>query len=396
MSEPKTLYKILLSSPDDVQYERNIMDQIVDELNKTLGSSHNVMIELVKFETDTYPSIGNDPQDVINKQIGEDYDIFVGIFWKKFGTPTPRAGSGTEEEFNNAYNKYKNEPTKVKIMIYFNHMPIPFDEISPEDITLIKDFKNKLRDKGVLYYYYNNHENFESSIRIHLYKAIFDLIKTTTSKRVDRKVEETVPSKQDEELGIYDYSEIAEIKNKQLIKIIERIKEIISLITSKIGQKSTEIKELKKKYGQIDNKEAEEILGNLASELGIYAQELYDNKIQFRDAISSYVEAHTKLITLMIKNQTVTVNDLNVYMKELHGLRTSLSQSKSMFSIYRDLFKNIPSLTKDIIKFRIKFQEALSMLIEEHDYAISLISELEQFIKEFKDEFLRRAASMSF
>lgn len=51
------------------------------------------------FETDIMPGFGSDPQAVINEQINDDFDIFVGLLKGKFGTPTPRAGSGTEEEF---------------------------------------------------------------------------------------------------------------------------------------------------------------------------------------------------------------------------------------------------------------------------------------------------------
>ena len=42
--------------------------------------------------------IRSDPQDVVNRQIGE-YDLFVGILWNRMGTPTAVATSGTEEEF---------------------------------------------------------------------------------------------------------------------------------------------------------------------------------------------------------------------------------------------------------------------------------------------------------
>ena|SRR3989337_1199459 len=34
------------------------------------------------METHTYPGIGEDAQDVINKQIDDDYDIFIGLMWK--------------------------------------------------------------------------------------------------------------------------------------------------------------------------------------------------------------------------------------------------------------------------------------------------------------------------
>ncbi|MYD31374.1 MAG: DUF4062 domain-containing protein, partial [Nitrospira sp. SB0661_bin_20] len=64
-------------------------------------------MDVVRWETRTTPGFGKDPQDVINKQISDAYDIFIGIMWTRFGTPTPRAGSGTEEEFLRAYDRYK-------------------------------------------------------------------------------------------------------------------------------------------------------------------------------------------------------------------------------------------------------------------------------------------------
>ncbi|PYL26201.1 MAG: hypothetical protein DMF37_02915 [Verrucomicrobia bacterium] len=45
--------------------------------------------------------MGADAQDVINHQLAE-YDIFLGIMSCRFGSPTKRAHSGTEEEFNRA------------------------------------------------------------------------------------------------------------------------------------------------------------------------------------------------------------------------------------------------------------------------------------------------------
>ena len=61
------------------------------------------------------------PQGIINKQIGE-YDIFIGMMWKRFGTPTGKAGSGTEEEFRLAYEYW--ETTKsVMILFYFCQAP---------------------------------------------------------------------------------------------------------------------------------------------------------------------------------------------------------------------------------------------------------------------------------
>jgi hypothetical protein len=34
-----------------------------------------------------WPGFGEDARSVINDRIGE-YDIFIGVFWNRFGTPT--------------------------------------------------------------------------------------------------------------------------------------------------------------------------------------------------------------------------------------------------------------------------------------------------------------------
>ena len=98
--------RIFVASPSDVQSEREQLAKVINELNLTITAiapEKRVLLELVRWETHVSPSLGRDPQDVVNRQIGE-YDLFVGILWKRMGTPTAVATSGTEEEFNRAYN----------------------------------------------------------------------------------------------------------------------------------------------------------------------------------------------------------------------------------------------------------------------------------------------------
>src|SRR5215207_5556058 len=93
-----TNLKVFVASPSDVIDERIILEQVTNELNKLIGAGLGVRLELVKWETDSYPGLGDDAQAVINEQIGDDYDIFIGILWTRFGTPTTRDKSGTAEE----------------------------------------------------------------------------------------------------------------------------------------------------------------------------------------------------------------------------------------------------------------------------------------------------------
>ena len=167
------IYKCFIASPSDTAKEREICDQVFDEINKELGQVYNFRIESLKWENDVRPSFGTDSQNVINNQIGNDYDLFLGIMYKKFGTPTSKADSGTEEEFNNAWDRYTKKDN-IEIMLYFNNEPINPSEIVPTELEKVNNFKSKVSKLGGLYCQYNGCEEFEKKLRQHTNKFFID------------------------------------------------------------------------------------------------------------------------------------------------------------------------------------------------------------------------------
>jgi hypothetical protein len=172
MSRLVNILRVFVASPSDVEKERERLKSIIDEVNKEIGSNSGTQLELVKYETDVSPGIGKSPQDVINKKIDDDYDIFIGIMWKKFGTATDKASSGTVEEFDRAYTRHTTLPGTVNIMFYFNDAKISRNEIEPEQIKQIDEFRNNLGGKGVLWDKYKNIRDFEKKVRRHLHDAV--------------------------------------------------------------------------------------------------------------------------------------------------------------------------------------------------------------------------------
>ncbi|MDR3002519.1 MAG: DUF4062 domain-containing protein [Fibromonadaceae bacterium] len=168
------LFKIFLASPCDTENERLAAEEVVDEINKSIGSRDNFRLELLKWENDTYPAMGEDGQDVINKQIGSDYQIFVGIMWKKFGSPTKRASSGTEEEFQLAYERYTSK-RNIQIMFYFNSAPIP-QAADLMQAQKVKDFKKKIEELGAYHKQFSLTKDFEKTLRMDLIRYIKDIL----------------------------------------------------------------------------------------------------------------------------------------------------------------------------------------------------------------------------
>jgi hypothetical protein len=106
--EPVNLFRIVVASPSDVQAERNALPVVLEELNRGIAATQKLRLELGRWETDAYPGFHLEgPQGLIDPILRiEDCDVLLGIFWKRFGTPTTDAGSGTEHEFLRAYTAW--------------------------------------------------------------------------------------------------------------------------------------------------------------------------------------------------------------------------------------------------------------------------------------------------
>ncbi|MCX6195229.1 MAG: hypothetical protein NTY55_01085 [Flavobacteriia bacterium] len=168
------IYKAFIASPSDTNIERNLCDKIFDEINSGLGDIYKFRIESLRWEKDVRPSIKDkDGQSMIFEQIGESFKIFIGIMNRKFGTKTPRAGSGTEEEFNEAFRRYK-EKKDLEIIFYFNEEPPKsMNEINASELLKIEEFRKLLQPKGI-YGFYNGTADFEERLRKHLTKFFIE------------------------------------------------------------------------------------------------------------------------------------------------------------------------------------------------------------------------------
>ena len=81
------LLTIFVSCPQDLAPERSVLESVIDELNQKLRDSHSVEFRTMGWGS-LVPGVGPDAQAVINNQVGEDYDIYIGILGHRFGTQT--------------------------------------------------------------------------------------------------------------------------------------------------------------------------------------------------------------------------------------------------------------------------------------------------------------------
>lgn len=166
-----TTIRVFIASPGDVAEERDIATLVVGELNRIFGNPFRVDLDAVRWETHAWPDIGEDAQDVINEQIRE-FDILVGIMWRRFGSPTKRAKSGTGEEFARAYNLFKKHG-RPKVMFYFRTTPFYTTNLQElAQFRKVVEFRKALEKLGVLYWTYDAPLQFERNVREHLIRQV--------------------------------------------------------------------------------------------------------------------------------------------------------------------------------------------------------------------------------
>lgn len=185
------VYKCFIGSPGDTLTERQHCKEVFNEINKTIGEKFSFRIEPLMWEDDSRPSFGDDVQDVINRQLLlKEYHIFIGIMWSRFGTPSTRAESGTLEEFEDAYRKFK-EKKDLEICIYFNKKDIPQEDLDIEQFAKVREFKKKVTELGGLFHEYDGPDEFKKNLHSHLMKFFLEKYQNEqgekeTSKIVDR------------------------------------------------------------------------------------------------------------------------------------------------------------------------------------------------------------------
>lgn len=173
--ETRTFLRVLIASPSDTSEERDIVDDVIQDLNRQHGQEEGFLLEALRWEEDSYSALGADAQDVINRQL-DNYQVFVGIMNTRFGSPTQRADSGTEEEFDLALEKYWAHPNTIKILFYFRNAKISFYDIDPDQALRVHDFRARMWKLGLAKDYTTTLE-FQKRIRQELLSNVRDLLR---------------------------------------------------------------------------------------------------------------------------------------------------------------------------------------------------------------------------
>ena len=157
------IVKILIASPGDVIQERTMAEKVILDWNARHQTSR-IRLEAVLWERYAAPENrgdGKGPQEPINRQLVDECDFAIGIFWTRIGTPTKIAPGGAVEEVQRILARQK------PVMLYFSNVAYRRNEIELDQIEKLDAFRTAMQTDGLVCEYDERHE-FESKLSHHL------------------------------------------------------------------------------------------------------------------------------------------------------------------------------------------------------------------------------------
>ena len=184
----RKVYRIFLSSPSDVNPERDAVERVVKRINAELG--HDARFDLIRWEHEFYTASSS-----FQKQIARpsECDIVVCIFWKRLGTDLPdeyrrsdgSLPTGSEYEFEDAVRQAAESPQKIPdVLVYRKEAEVLFSEATLELEKAQRDrflgfwqrwFRNEKGQFVAGFHSFDTTSAFEAMFEAHLRKWLKDL-----------------------------------------------------------------------------------------------------------------------------------------------------------------------------------------------------------------------------
>lgn len=165
MAKTKTEYDLLISCPGDVAPVVKLINSVVKKFNDSYSDILSIRLNAKHWSNSSYNQSGGKAQALLNKQFIHDCDAAIAIFWTRFGAPTDRYGSSTEEEIEDMLAAGK------QVFLYFCAKPVDpellLSEKTREQYQKVKDYQKKYADKGI-YSSYSSDKEFKEKLFAHL------------------------------------------------------------------------------------------------------------------------------------------------------------------------------------------------------------------------------------
>jgi|GEM_PF-2527543 len=349
-----TVLSIFVSSPGDVSVDREKILSAISAWNQRNGERQSLFFNALTWEKMVAPDRSGSGQEVIDQQIGNAYDIYLGIMWSRFGSPTKNASSGTADEFNQALERH-DAGDPVTISFLFNKSPISQDILDGVQFQKVQEFKSLIADKGCLYREYSDDMSLIESINLILDRAMHEFKSrddnSSTNAVPDSSHELADPSSASdppEELGVLDISEAIEEDTNRFAKLMGDWTSRLEG-SGKVAENATDELRSISRFGEIEPKAMRQIVGTVASSVENVANWGDSNQDELDEIIERLSELFSDLITVS-SDFSVSEEDVAVAIDGGVNLVNTIRSANESLRELAQIVLSMPRMSKEMIK----------------------------------------------
>ncbi len=375
-------FSVFISCPSDVADERDVVIEAIEQINN-LRARGGIRIRPVFWENDVSTELGDRPQAIVNRQIGNEYDVYLGIMCAKFGTATGEAASGTEEEFRLAFMRKQEAPNEIEVLFYFKDARHSRDEIDPDQFAAVTAFKKELLPAGVLGKI-ENLGQFRTRVLKDLTEAIHRLSSQSQTAPNEREAtlsehsaaDETSESEVEDELGVFELNEAVEDGFGEVSDLTSELVTAMDRLGTRIRSQTSEIETIPQNSSRENRRAIERSLDRISRELSSYAETIDGTVPNMEIAMQSAMEAMQSLVVISNEDQLVNEGeseDLAITISEMHETLTSV---RAQIADFYSSLNAIPRLTRQLRQSKRRASLATVRLMEFFDNSLTQTEEL--------------------
>ena len=226
MPSTRKVLRAFLASPGDLQDERQVIRDVVVEFNESWADELGYQVELLGWE-ETVAGYGR-PQHLINQEVDR-CDLFIGMIWKRWGTPPSGGGeftSGFHEEFRRSMIRRERSGIP-EISLFFKTIPEEFMIDPGDDLKRVLEFKEQIiSEKMILFQQFSTVRDIEGLVRKCVTKYVNDIRATDASSESNEIKAARVKSESKESEGQNQNSEASPLSIESfsfLSNLVDRI-----------------------------------------------------------------------------------------------------------------------------------------------------------------------------
>ena len=393
--------RIFIASPSDLEEERDAVKRVIERVNLAMADLEPIRLRPIKWETDVQPAIGGDAQDIVNSALAGEYEVFIGILWTRFGTPTPRSDSGTLEEFEAAGARHKKDSSSVSVMFYFKDAPQAPMDIDTEQLQKVQDFRKKYKDIGI-YGTFTDTRNFEDTLQINLTRLALGWRKGKQPVPVDAThlsnpvvtadeaeddsgeshIEPLPPQGPDDDAGFLDLVEEGVKGFNQGTEVMSRIEKHIRELGNKTNLRTEELKAITNESGDINPSKAKKIINALADDVGRIAIDIQAEIVPLKNTYGTGIRAYSRAASLLSDFGGDTAELLKKAISNTSKMEQQASKAQEALLGLTSTLVATPRVTSKYNKAKKKILEVLGYLGREISAVRTSTKQTTQFFEE--------------